>query len=249
MSKRSIPEINAGSMADIAFLLLIFFLVTTTMDRDQAYIRYIPKPILDPRPQPPVEERNLLAIKANSNNQILIRNEIVDMENISEKVLRFYQANEKKNEAFEFPFYSRTPKSVITDNIKRVEKQLKELEEQDAAEEFIVAKEQELDGWIGKRDALALYGGDVLPEISFQASIRIEVSNTTQYEVFVKIQSEIEEAISILRDKEAKRLFNTPYAVLKRKNSLDATGMDEIEKLDLLDVLYPARIIEVTPKR
>jgi biopolymer transport protein ExbD len=43
MAKREIPEINAGSMADIAFLLLIFFLVTTTMDKDQAYIRSIPK--------------------------------------------------------------------------------------------------------------------------------------------------------------------------------------------------------------
>ena len=43
MAKRDIPEINAGSMADIAFLLLLFFLVTTTMDKDQAYIRNIPK--------------------------------------------------------------------------------------------------------------------------------------------------------------------------------------------------------------
>ena len=43
MARRDIPEINAGSMADIAFLLLIFFLVTTTMDKDQAYVRNIPK--------------------------------------------------------------------------------------------------------------------------------------------------------------------------------------------------------------
>ncbi|MDB3907862.1 biopolymer transporter ExbD, partial [Crocinitomicaceae bacterium] len=50
MAKRDIPEINAGSMADIAFLLLIFFLVTTTMEKDTAYIRYIPKKIDIPQP-------------------------------------------------------------------------------------------------------------------------------------------------------------------------------------------------------
>ena len=43
-SNRSIPEINAGSMADIAFLLLIFFLVTTTIDTDKGLGIVLPPP-------------------------------------------------------------------------------------------------------------------------------------------------------------------------------------------------------------
>ena len=248
MAKRDIPEINAGSMADIAFLLLIFFLVTTTMDKDQAYIRQIPKPIIVP-PGEPISERNILAIKSNSQNQILIRDEIVIPDRISEKVLKFYQANEKRNSDGEYPFYSRLSAQDIKDRIKGLEKIIEGLEEGDSPQDIIDVKYQELDGWLKKQKSLALYAGSVLPEIDFQANIRIEVASTTQYEVFSKIQSEIEEAVHELRDKESKRIFNTPYEVLKRKNSLDATGRDEKDKLDLLELLYPSRIIEVTPKR
>ena len=59
-SRRDAGEINAGSMADIAFLLLIFFLVTTTMDVDSGLLRKLPPPIDPEAPKPPpVKERNV----------------------------------------------------------------------------------------------------------------------------------------------------------------------------------------------
>ena len=88
MAKREIPEINAGSMADIAFLLLIFFLVTTTMDKDTAYLRQIPKIIENPPEVPPIEGRNICAIQANELNQLMVRGERVeDPDEISEKIV------------------------------------------------------------------------------------------------------------------------------------------------------------------
>lgn len=79
MAKRAIPEINAGSMADIAFLLLIFFLVTTTMDVDTGISRKLPPPI-DPTVIPPdVKERNVFNILVNKNNRLLVEGRAGDI--------------------------------------------------------------------------------------------------------------------------------------------------------------------------
>ena len=71
MAKRSAPEVNAGSMADIAFLLLIFFLVTTTIEKDSGINRKLPpmEEIIDP---PIIKERNIFTVVVNKSNQILV---------------------------------------------------------------------------------------------------------------------------------------------------------------------------------
>jgi biopolymer transport protein ExbD len=72
MAKRNAPEINAGSMADIAFLLLIFFLVTTTMDIDTGITRKLPPPIDNPDENIDVKDRNVLKILVNSHDMLLV---------------------------------------------------------------------------------------------------------------------------------------------------------------------------------
>ncbi len=71
MARRDNSEINAGSMADIAFLLLIFFLVTTTMDVDSGISRKLPEKSED-TPEVTIKQKNVLDITVNRNNQILI---------------------------------------------------------------------------------------------------------------------------------------------------------------------------------
>ncbi|MDB4334892.1 biopolymer transporter ExbD [bacterium] len=90
MGKREVPEVNAGSMADIAFLLLIFFLVTTTMDTDSGLSRGLP-PILDDNvpPPPPIKDRNVFTVLINSNNQLLVKNEFMDISQLKDAAKEF----------------------------------------------------------------------------------------------------------------------------------------------------------------
>jgi biopolymer transport protein ExbD len=249
MAKREIPEINAGSMADIAFLLLIFFLVTTTMDKDQAYIRNIPKKVVVNKPID-VETRNILAIRANNQNQLMVRNEMVaDPSKISDKVLRFYRVNQKSNDLTNnFPMYSRVSMGQIDQNIAALDVEVEGLEASGASNELIEFKYNQLAEWDKKKRALKLYRASQLPEIHFQANIRIEVQSATEYAIFAKIQNEIEEAIFTLRDDEAIQLFGESYGIIKRRYAQD-NSIEDKDKMDLLEILYPARIIEVTPKK
>jgi len=263
MAKREIPEINAGSMADIAFLLLIFFLVTTTMEKDTAYVRKIPKKLEVPIDPQPVEERNICAIAANNENQLLFRGvPMEDPDLISDKVLEFYQMNQNLNKAqtaaaltnlgykgINFPFYSFTSKAEIEENILLSEAQLDEVSNTPGVEDDMIEfKEKQLDEWLEKQKAAELYGRNILPEIHFQAHIRVEVMAETQYELFAKIHSEVEEAIFELRDIAAKDIFGESYGIIKKREAMDKSDKaNDRRKLELLKVLYPDRIIEVKP--
>ncbi|TDQ21903.1 ExbD/TolR family protein [Tenacibaculum caenipelagi] len=87
MARRENPEINAGSMADIAFLLLIFFLVTTTMDVDSG----IPKKLAEKTDvQPPiVKEKNIFQVSINRNNQLLVENEPMELKDLKDAAMKF----------------------------------------------------------------------------------------------------------------------------------------------------------------
>ena len=93
-NKRAIPEINAGSMADIAFLLLIFYLVTTTMDTDKGINRKLP-PIDDELVQdpPPIKERNIFTVLVNSNDQLLVEEEYLEISELRAKAMEFIDNN------------------------------------------------------------------------------------------------------------------------------------------------------------
>lgn len=86
---RSAPEINAGSMADIAFLLLIFFLVTTTISEDKGVLVKLPPWSNEPPPEMKLNERNVFSVLVNANNQLLVRKKPLPIEKLREDAKNF----------------------------------------------------------------------------------------------------------------------------------------------------------------
>lgn len=101
---REVPEINAGSMADIAFLLLIFFIVATTMDVDSGITtRLPPMPEEEQEPPPPLKERNVFQVLVNANNQILVEGEWSEISRLKEQAKEFINNNGRKDNLSENP--------------------------------------------------------------------------------------------------------------------------------------------------
>ena len=84
--KREIPEIPTASMADIAFLLLIFFLVTTTIDVDTGIGMVLPPKLDQEVEPPPVRERNMLKILVKAQGMVLIEEQPSAINQIRDKV-------------------------------------------------------------------------------------------------------------------------------------------------------------------
>lgn len=89
MARRSAPEVNAGSMADIAFLLLIFFLVTTTIETDAGLNRKLPPMEPPPENQPIIREKNILEVVVNKNDQLLVEQQLAQLKDLRQLAIDF----------------------------------------------------------------------------------------------------------------------------------------------------------------
>ena len=91
MAKKKVPEINGSSIADIAFIALIFFLMVTTMDKEEGISRLLP-------PIPPedqkmedlkVNRRNIIQVKINSNDRLLAGSQPMEVSQLKDKIKEF----------------------------------------------------------------------------------------------------------------------------------------------------------------
>ena len=122
--QRKVPGINASSTADIAFMLLIFFLITTSMDTDRGLARRLPPPPENEKQKDDiiVKERNVLQIRLNKDDQLMIGGEWSDIKQLREKAKEFIanpkdDPNMPEKHAKTLPFFGNvmiTEKHVIS---------------------------------------------------------------------------------------------------------------------------------------
>ena len=88
MAKKT-PDINASSQADIAFLLLVFFLITTTMDVDKGIPRKLPPMPEENQQQEDIKinRRNIVVVKINSQDRIMVGSQPVDVSQIKDLIV------------------------------------------------------------------------------------------------------------------------------------------------------------------
>lgn len=230
MARRELEEINAGSMADIAFLLLIFFLVTTTMDQDVGLLRQLPPPVPENLEPPDVIKRNVYEVLVNKNDQLLVEGKPMRIEELKKGAKLFY--TNPYNDP-NLPELTLVTMPMVQENINKIEAAL------DQQPNNTTLKNQ-LEDWRSKQEAVRLIGP--YKELPTSALISLQNDRGTSYEMYIKVQNELSAAVNELRDDLSRRLFGIPYT------ELDVSNDDDKPKILAIRAVYPQRISEAEPK-
>ena len=179
---RQVGEINASSQADIAFLLLIFFLVTTSMNVDQGLFRQLPPPS-DGQEQEheKINERNIFIVLINKDNQLAIEGELADFNELTDRTIKFLT------------------NPANSENLAEQVKASKKLEDAEAA-----GKAED----VALYRALVDRCGD--PNIT-RGVVSLQNDRGTKYETYIQVQNSIVAAFNICRDNFAKEYFGNVY--------------------------------------
>jgi biopolymer transport protein ExbD len=227
---REVEEINASSMADIAFLLLIFFLVTTTLHKEKVVEERLPQRVPEGQIPPKVLPRDVLEIVANRRDQILLEREVAEIEDIKEKVREFYI---HPLSAENWPSLTPIKKADVEAKIKLFKGYISagtlEATQQEKYEDSLSTFE-------GKLNAIELVGE--YNELAKEGMVTIQLDNSTKFETYLSVLDQIMLGLNELRDELSREKFNIPY------NKLNERDEEDRAKLKALRTVYPKRIMK-----
>jgi biopolymer transport protein ExbD len=243
MARRELQEINAGSMADIAFLLLVFWLVTTTIESDEGVKRQLPPPVPDDLEQQEVKEGDVYNVRTNFRDELLVEKKVLSIGELKAGAKDFLIATgdgllnpvrdnvtlEDGNFMYPERVWVRKSELLILEQSYLVAGQTKRAE-----------KVRD------KIRAIELFGGDYR-ELPGSALISLQTDRNTSYDLYMQVQNELEAAINELRDELAMAKFSMTYADLEERygRSKEKSLLDRILAVRLV---YPQRISEAEPR-
>ncbi|MGB0171360.1 MAG: ExbD/TolR family protein [Flavobacteriales bacterium] len=243
MARREVPEINAGSMADIAFLLLIFWLVTTTIDSDEGVKRQLPPPVPPDMEQQEVKDGDVYNVRTNFRDELLVEKEVLSIGELKDGAKDFLIAT---GTGLLHP--ERPNVTLGDDNMKYPERQWVRKAELVVLEQSLIAAGQDkrAEKVQEKLKAIELFGSDYR-ELPGSALISLQTDRNTSYDLYLQVQNELEAAVNELRDELALAKFNESYASLEERygRTKEESLLDKIKAVRLV---YPQRISEAEPR-
>lgn len=237
MARREVEEINAGSMADIAFLLLIFFLVTTTMDQDIGIPRMLPPP---PDPNQEITkviklERNVFEVLANREDRLLVKKKDAKIEDLKRMATEFY-TNPRNSD--ELPTQVVISTAGCNGKIGEFKNRLTKATDTDERASI----NNKIRKWKARRDAAELLGGSYIT-VNENAIISLRNDKGTSYQLYTQVQNELQAAVNDLRNELCMEKFGVPFS------ELDKTVVEDFEKIKAIRLARPQRITELNPRK
>jgi len=228
--RRKIRPVSTGSMADIAFLLLVFWMMTTSMQSDQGILRKLP-PIEESEPDP-IADKDILDIYVNSENEILVNQEMIEIDELYKLAKSFLTNGGVFEDQLIDPKLTERNwlnKNLLTEelnvlkssenNDEKSDKRIRKIEKQISAIEFF-------------GEYKAIKSGSL---------ISVQHHHGTGYESYIQIQNALQSVINDLRDDLSIAQFGMPFKNLDQKeNKKEIMAIREV---------YPQKISEAEFKR
>jgi biopolymer transport protein ExbD len=231
-SKRKISEVDASSIADIAFILLAFIIVVTTLQEEEGIPAVLPQKRDIDNPTPPIiKKKNIFEILVNKDNQLMIENQWdKSLDDIKPMVMEF-MTNPKNSK--DLPELVEVNQAICQQQINLLTK---------LVEGGDTDKQKKLEEWNDKLAAVKLLGPyKTLPK---SATIAIQYDKGTSYGTYLGVRDEIMSGINELRDEKCLEAFNISYKALENLRAEVKTEEDK-DKINAIREVYPQKIIKL----
>lgn len=216
-------------MADIAFLLLVFFLVTTTFSKENIQDERLPRKAEDVEMK--LKDYNILEILANKNDDILIEREyeVETVEEISEYVIKFYK-HPSSEDKVKWPEVKLITADYCKTKMATFQQYVNDPEQGERYQDSLAMYEKKL-------QACELFGGS-FKEISNSAVVAITLDNSTKYETYIMVLDGILTGLAQMRNELCQEKFGRSF------DELDDDIPEEKEIKDAIQLVYPKRIFK-----